>query len=398
MEQLENFRIGEHASLTYEQVSSQGDPVGKMPEMDEPDIYLGKKNATVKIRPAEGDEVRSEKVYLKRVDKDCCQVYRRVSEKKFNKNVQHGGRMYFALRMERIKGASDEIYQEPQVVDASKHMVAIKKQNLAEVKKALEVGHHENPYTAIRRMQTIGDDIHVLSCVEALKDIKSLYTVMPYCDGSIEAVNNGSEERARNSIKKVWRNLHYLQEHGIVHHDLSPDNIMSYRGNLVLIDLAMSLKIEGDPSQRQLLKPQGTYGKAAFMTPEVYYCHRVPRPFDGFALDVWASGCILYSLLTTCYLFSKPCHTDIMFRYFVMARGLSNEPLNERTIEVMIDVFQNRSDEADQQSLLSRAMAHVQISPTALNLLQNILELAPSDRYTLAQCIEASWTRGEILL
>lgn len=396
MEQVEDFRIGEHASLTYEQVSNNGDPAEPMPEVEDPVIHLGEKNTTVKVKPAEGDEVRLEKVYLKRVGKDCCQVYRRSTEKKFNKNVQYGGRMYFALRMERIKEISDEIYQEPKVAHDSKHMVAIKKQNLAEVKKALRAGHHENPYTAIRRMQTIGDDIHVLSCVEALNDEKNLYTVMPYCDGSIEASNDGSEEKARNSIMKVWRNLHYLQQHGIVHHDLSPDNIMSYRGNLVLIDLAMSLRTQGDPSQRPLLKPQGTYGKAAFMTPEAWL--GTPMPFDGFALDVWASGCILYNLLTPYYLFSTPSHTDIMFRYFILARGLSNEPLNERTIEVMIGVFQNHNDVSDQQNLLNRAMAHVKLSPTALNLVQNILQLAPSDRYTLAQCIKSRWARGETLL
>mmetsp|Transcript_32609 Transcript_32609/g.49140 ORF Transcript_32609/g.49140 Transcript_32609/m.49140 type:complete len:410 (+) Transcript_32609:56-1285(+) len=407
MEPLEAFSISEHASLTYEQVALNGEPVDPMTE-ERPDIPLGERRMTVKIKPADGGAVKSEEVYIKRVGKDCCRVYRRLeskrSVKKSDRNLQHGGNMYFALRLERIKGIEDEIYEEPEEDDGLEHLVAIKKQSLSKIEQALSAGHHENPYTAIRRMQTIGDDIHVLSCVEALKDKKNLYTIMPYCEGSIESLNDGSEEKARSSIKKVWKNLHYLQKHGIVHHDLSPDNIMSYRGNLVLIDLAMSLIIPGDPSQRPLLRPQGTYGKLEFMTPEVFFCISTPPPFDpalsfdGFALDVWASGCILYCLLTKYCLFSRPYHNDIMFRYFIMAKGLSNEPLNERTVEILIDVFQNCNDEADRQSLLIRAMAHVSKSAASINLLQKMLGLVPADRYTLAQCIESGWARGELLL
>jgi serine/threonine protein kinase len=168
---------------------------------------------------------------------------------------------------------------------------------------------------------------------------------------------------------------------------------MWFDGNLVLIDLAMSLQVPHEPERRSLLLPQGRYGKPPYMSPEVYASR---GPFDGYALDVWSSACILYNMLTNGFwLFRCPYPTDTLFRYFIMAKGLSNDPLNARTIEILMDVFQRGNDVTDRQDLLSRAMAHVQFTPTCTKLLSRMFQLRPEDRYSLAECIESSWAKGE---
>jgi serine/threonine protein kinase len=404
-----SFQMGLHATLTFDEVAQSGEPTNPLDETVKPDIFRGKRNVKVRVIPANGSDVRLEQVFLKRVTADGCrQVYRKVKEKKktADKKAQYDGVVLFALRMELVEGHSD-LYREPRPEDADNHLVAIKKQSLAKIKYHVDRGHHENPYTAISRMQTIGDDVHVLGCIEALTDNKNLYTIMRYCDGGImdmlldddgEHLHSVPENTARDCITKVWKNLRYLQEHGIVHHDLSPDNIMSLSGVLVLTDLAMSLKVSHDPTEQQirrLLLPQGRYGKDPYLSPEAFTSQ---SPFDGFGLDLWASGCVLYNLLTGHHLYHQPYPTDTLFKYFVMAKGLSNTPLNERTLEIMVDVFQNGASHVDQQPLMTRAMAHIQLSPTSVQLMENMLEINPAKRYTLAQCMESSWAWGDELL
>ena len=397
-----DMEFGRHATLTYQQVAESGEPTNPEPT-NEPRIHRGMRNVRVRVIPANGSEVRTEEVYLKRVSSDgsCLQVYRKVTEKKTSKKAHYDGIVLQALRMERVEGYTD-LFREPE--DVVDHMVAIKKQKLAAMKPLLDRGHHENPYNAIGCMQAIGDDEHVLNCIEALQDEKNLYTIMKYCDGGIlsmifdddeHSFHSVPEPTARTCITKVWKNLHYLQEHGIVHHDLSPDNIMSLQGKLVFVDLAMSLKIPGDPNARRLLTSQGRYGKDAFLAPEVYISQVKSVSFDGFGLDLWATACILYILLTGHFLFHRPYPSDVLFKYFVMAKGLSNEPLNRRTIEIMIDVFQSDNHLLDRQPLLTRAMANIQVSAAAIQLLEHMLEINPANRLTLAQCMQSRWALGE---
>ena len=396
------LRLGQHARLRLDEVMESGAPMNPLDESDVPMIYPGLRDGKVRVIPANGSDVRLEQVFLKRASNNCPHVYRKVREKKTNndKKAQYDGVVLFALRMERVEGHND-LYREPMPEDAADHLVAIKKQSLAKIQFFLDRGHHENPYTAIARMQKIGDDVHVLGCIEALQDKKNLYTIMKFCDGGVmdilldddgEHFHNVPENTARDCMQKIWRNIHYLQGCGIVHHDLSPDNIMSLRGQLVFTDLAMSLQVPDGPKSRRLLLPQGRYGKDPYLSPEVFISQTA---FDGFALDLWASACILYNLLTGHYLFHKPYPLDVLFRYFVMAKGLSNTPLNERTIEITVDVFQSDSYLYDRQPLLNRAMAHIKLSPTAIQLLECMLEMNPANRYTLAQCMESSWARGE---
>ena len=400
MEQSASLEFGRHASATYQEVSEAGEPM-EIDAIGEPVIYRGERKVRVRVIPADGSDVRIEEVYLKRSSSHgrCPQVYRRIKSK-LPRKAQHDGLVIQALRMECVEGYPN-LFQEP--TDTHDRIVAIKKQSLVTIKRFIDVGHHENPYNAIALMQQIGDDEHVLGCIEALRDDKNLYTIMKYCDGGIlsmlldddgEHLHRIPESKARDCMTKVWWNLHYLQKHGIVHHDLSPDNIMSLHGKIVFTDLAMSLRIRGDPNERRLLRAQGRYGKDAYMSPEVFISDRLRVPFDGFGLDLWASACILYNLVGGQMLFYQPFPADVLFKYFVMAKGLSNAPLNSRTIEITLEVFQSDHHTRDRQPLLTRAMANIQLSPSLTHLLEHMLDMNPANRFTLAQCLTSNWAQG----
>jgi len=116
---------------------------------------------------------------------------------------------------------------------------------------------------------------------------------------------------------------------------------------------------------RRLMKPQGVCGKHNYMSPEIF---ANTDNFDGFAIDLWATGVILYIMLTGFPPYDQASVTDQRFELIV--NGKLVEQLHNWDIFV--------SDEAG-------------------DLLQSMLQLDPRDRLTLAQVMSHPWVaRGEV--
>lgn len=118
---------------------------------------------------------------------------------------------------------------------------------------------------------------------------------------------------------------------------------------------------------RRLIVPQGTCGKHNYMSPEIF-ANR--EPFDGFAIDVWAAGVILYIMLTGFPPYDQAMETDPRFEAIISGNLVSQ--LKEWDV--------NLSSEAG-------------------HLLQSMLVLDPRNRMTLAQVRNHPWvvegeTRG----
>jgi serine/threonine protein kinase len=112
-------------------------------------------------------------------------------------------------------------------------------------------------------------------------------------------------------------------------------------------------------SLRQLIKPQGTCGKWIYMSPEIY---KNRQPFDGYAVDMWAAGVILFLMVTGFPPWERACQTDERFKY--MTAGYLVQMLTEWDIGV---------------------------TPDAMDLLQRMLFLDPKDRLSLDQVRAHPW-------
>ena len=112
-------------------------------------------------------------------------------------------------------------------------------------------------------------------------------------------------------------------------------------------------------STRLLIKPQGVCGKHNYMSPEIFE-NKVA--FDGFAVDLWAAGVILYIMLTGFPPYDQASRTDQ--RFDLIIRGHLMRQLSSWGI--------NLSEEAG-------------------DLMQKMLKLDPKDRLTLAQVLSHPW-------
>lgn len=116
-------------------------------------------------------------------------------------------------------------------------------------------------------------------------------------------------------------------------------------------------------TMRRLIKPQGVCGKHNYMSPEVF---ANSENFDGFAIDLWAAGVILYIMLTGFPPYDQASLADRRFQLIV----------DGKLMEQLMNWDVCLSDEAG-------------------DLLQRMLRLNPRDRLTLAQVMDHPWTSDE---
>lgn len=201
----------------------------------------------------------------------------------------------------------------------------------------------------------------------------------------------------------VLQGIENLQHAGICHRDMSLENLLVHKDGALIIDMGMCLMVPYDDSAtglassfdqmnvngstvtlnslaplpqltqahpshlhlsgrrrtRHLILPQGTCGKWIYMSPEIY---QNTEPFDGFAVDMWAAGVILFLMLTGFPPWERACPTDERFHY--MTAGYLVQMLTEWEIGLTSD---------------------------AMDLLQRMLFLDPKDRLSLDQVRAHPW-------
>lgn len=95
------------------------------------------------------------------------------------------------------------------------------------------------------------------------------------------------------------------------------------------------------------------------MSPEIY---KNEEPFDGYAVDLWAAGVILFLMLTGFPPWERACGSDDRFKY--MTAGYLVQMLTEWEVGLTAD---------------------------AMDLLQRMLFVDPKDRLSLDQVRAHPW-------
>jgi len=360
-------------------------PQDPLPETDEPQIDPCLTDQAAWLVPHNSPDPDEGVVDIVRRDKPT-QAYKILPSRE-KRNLDHHapgwGFVAFGIVLRRLH---DGIYQMPH--PDTVEYVAIKRLDRKVVDQSLAQGKRENPYREISRMQTLGDNIHVLGCIEALQDENFLYIIMPYCEQEslVEWIpwdRGFPEEKARQIFQQILENLIYLRQHGVCHRDLSPDNCMVYKGRVVFTDLAMSFRV---PKTTSFITPLGGFGKPAYLPPEVFYS----LPFDAHSCDLWSAVVIFFNLLTGELLYRNPTPSDINFRYFILARGISSTPVNERTVEVLMGL-----EGAEQTELWKIASRCLHMSPEVLEILDRVLRVALHERWTTDDIVRSPFIRNQ---
>mmetsp|Transcript_22683 Transcript_22683/g.56046 ORF Transcript_22683/g.56046 Transcript_22683/m.56046 type:complete len:385 (-) Transcript_22683:2090-3244(-) len=326
-------------------------------------------------------------------------VYMVADEIRPPTRIQHGGpdwgAVHYGYALERIQGNEIPVFLFPADA-ADRFLVAIKRLEKRIFEPLLARGAtRENPYREIHRMQTpsLMDGGYVHPLVEALEDEHYLYIITPFADegdlqGSIplEPRENMPVElqafqvyrQMLGAVNHIHNNPHIRGQFGIGHRDIKPQNFFVRQGGIYLADFAMSYPVPpGD-----MVNHMGGFGTPPYLPPEIAQ----EAPFSAIGCDLWACTVSLFNLVTGMPVYYMPLPTDLFFVFNIMARGLSNDPNSE-----MIEAVLEEADDVARDAL-RQMWQHIQgLSPPLRELLSNVLELAPDQRWNMQDVQNSAW-------
>jgi calcium-dependent protein kinase len=221
-----------------------------------------------------------------------------------------------------------------------------------------KIRNHARMQSEINIMKK-ADHPHIVKLYELWEDRTNLYLVLELCEGGelfdhIVSKKRLSEREAAGLFRQLLLSLRYLHSHHIAHRDLKPENLLlnTHRADakLKLCDFGLSRMCLQD---KELMKTKA--GTPLYVSPEILS----GRGYTT-SCDIWSAGVILYIILCGYPPFygSTDCLTLQKVR-----GGVYNFDKPE---------WQNVSD-------------------LAKDLIQHLLVLNPSERYTVDQALEHPW-------
>jgi serine/threonine protein kinase len=252
--------------------------------------------------------------------------------------------------------------------------------------------HMEDPIKEVAALQHVGSyHPNVLGCIEVLQDDDFLYCIMPYyaggdlygavmknCESELSLKSSQSpvrpnEKQARTRFRELLAGLSHLQNKGVCHRDLSLENLLLDETDQVVIgDLGLALRVPytdsstfygavcdvSEGSQRRLITAQGICGNLTYIAPEII----AGEDFDGYAVDLWSAGVILFIMLVGRAPFQWAHNSDQRFAQ------ISSNRLREMIKHIGIP-----------------------LSNTVIDLLQNMLCREPKKRLLLREILSHPW-------
>jgi calcium-dependent protein kinase len=218
----------------------------------------------------------------------------------------------------------------------------------------------ESLVNEIEIMQAVNHQ-NIIDLVEIHESQNSLYLVMELLEGGeIFSLSKGKldNESTFQIIKSILKALVVLDKHGIMHRDLKPDNIILKKKNVPIKENILKLVDFGlatyQDVEEYLFKRCGTPG---FVAPEVINAKRGANVHYSTKCDVFSVGIIFFFMLT------------------------GKIPYDGADFQEVLDNNKKAVIDFNVKELKY-------ITPIALNLLKNMLELDPEDRPTAKEALK----------
>lgn len=221
----------------------------------------------------------------------------------------------------------------------------------------------EEDYTALMlEIQILSelDHPHIIKLFETYDEGTDFYIVTELVAGGelfdrIVAKAHYTEKEARDLIKIMLETMAYMHKVGIVHRDLKPENLLlcseTDDSDIKIADFGFAKRIKD-------LSPKETAcGTPGYVAPEILRGDRY-----GAEVDVWSMGVICYVLLAG----YPPFYDEDQKRLF--------KKIKEGRYHFHEDYWSNTS-------------------PEAINMIQQMLCVDQSKRWTAAQLLEHPWMK-----
>lgn len=146
-----------------------------------------------------------------------------------------------------------------------------------------------------RNLAKFANDPHIVNVLDTFSDNGTSYIVMGYLDGitlkEYIAQQGGilSSEESRRIMGGVLKGLQSIHAQGIIHRDISPDNIhVLANGRIKILDFGAAKFVDGDDEKENIVIKKG------YAPPEQYRNNMK----QSTRTDIYAAGATWYKMLT----------------------------------------------------------------------------------------------------
>lgn len=219
----------------------------------------------------------------------------------------------------------------------------------------------------IEIMKLIGHHPNIILIHDTFESDSFVFIVMELCPNGelfdhLTHVVRLSEKKTRVIMRSILESVLLLHRMNIVHRDLKPENILlDINMNVKISDFGFAVKLEN----KQLLTD--LCGTPGYLAPETLSCSMYENmPGYGKEVDMWACGVILYTLLS------------------------GSPPFWHRRQVIML-----RTIMEGKYSFMSPEWED--ISDSAKDLIQNLLVVEPTKRYTAEDALNSLFIKHEVM-
>ncbi|XP_074031705.1 cyclin-dependent kinase 3 [Leptinotarsa decemlineata] len=261
----------------------------------------------------------------------------------------------------------------------------------------LKLGMNRFPNRALREIRILGQLSHknivnlkevVSDDVDFKKAKQSLYLVMEFVEHDLKgllesAIVDFNELHNASIMKQILEGLNYCHNRNILHRDIKTTNIlMNSRGQVKLADFGLSRQVDPEDKQRPYTNNVVSYW---YRSPELLMGQRRYGP----AIDIWSCGCILGELFYKKPIF--PGDSEVS-QLLVISRICGTATPDVWPSVVDLPSFKTLRPKKIFKRRLRDVFAC--LPPLALELLDNMLTLDPSERVTTEDAIKSSWLKN----
>ena len=183
------------------------------------------------------------------------------------------------------------------------------------------------------------DHINVIKTLKIKEDEDNIYLIMEFCEKG-ELFNHIVEEQKLNEIESAYyyyqliNGLECLHFNNIVHRDLKPENLLLSKGYILkIIDFGLSNYFD----KTTLLSTP--CGSPCYASPEMVS----GKKYNGFLIDIWSTGIILYAMLCGYLPFEDP-DNDLLFQKISNCEPEFPDELSEEAIDLMKKIMVNNPE------------------------------------------------------
>ena len=207
--------------------------------------------------------------------------------------------------------------------------------------KKLKIVEKEDLERIIREMRMLSelDNEHVIKVYQIYEDDNHYLIIMEYCEGGelfnyIVEKQKLSENETAFFFYQIIKGVEYIHSKGIAHRDLKPENLLLDKDKKIkIIDFGLSNYFDG------IQKLETPCGSPCYASPEMVGGNK----YNGFFIDVWATGIILFAMLCG-YLPFEDDNNDILFKQILSGKINYPSYLSEMSKDLLNKIIETEPE------------------------------------------------------